>query len=252
MVLNNRILIYPIIALILVILTGSSFRNIDMNNDQTKSNPISVTETEKDRDAKVYETVKDRDGNVYETVTIGTQVWMAENLKTTKYRNGEPITNVLVNSSWATLTTGAYCWYNNDATANKSVYGALYNWFTVTDKRNIAPAGWHVPSNAEWNTLIKFLNGDSFAGGELKEALTSHWVSPNFGANNGSGFTALPGGYRKSDGVFTYVGYCGGWWTSTEYSKSVAWYRYLDYSSSSVGRTSSFKKCGFSVRCVKD
>jgi len=115
MVLNNRILIYPIIALILVILTGSSFRNIDMNNDQTKSNPISVTETEKDRDAKVYETVKDRDGNVYETVTIGTQVWMAENLKETKYRNGNDIPQQIDYDLWNALSTGAWCWFNNNS-----------------------------------------------------------------------------------------------------------------------------------------
>jgi uncharacterized protein (TIGR02145 family) len=138
-------------------------------------------------------TVTDIDGNIYHTVTIGTQVWMVENLKTTKYRNGDPIPNVTGNA-WAALTTGAYCWYNNDAATYKATYGALYNWYAVADSRNIAPTGWHVPTDAEWTTLTTFLGGESVAGGKLKETGTNHWTSPNTGATNETGFTALPGG----------------------------------------------------------
>ena len=224
-----------------VILTSSSSRNDVTINDQTNNDPTSTTGT-----------VKDIDGNVYKTVTIGTQVWMVENLKTTKYRNGDPIPHVLVNTTWAALTNGAYCWYNNDITANKATYGALYNWFTVIDKRHIAPSGWHVPTDGEWAILTTFLGGKSFAGGKLKETLTSHWSSPNTGATNNSGFTALPGGYRDKFGVFSMVGNIGGWWASTQYSKSVAWYRYVDYNSSIVYSCSSYKNSGFSVRCIKD
>ncbi|MCX6237285.1 MAG: fibrobacter succinogenes major paralogous domain-containing protein [Bacteroidia bacterium] len=233
---NIRFLIYPLFMLLFVILASSFSGNEIPGNDQTSATG----------------TVTDKDGNVYHAVTIGKQVWMAENLKTTQYRNGDPIPYVTVNTSWAALTTGAYCWYNNDATSNKATYGALYNWETVKDKRNIAPAGWHVPTDAEWTILTTFLGGKGLAGGKLKETLTSHWSAPNSDATNSSGFTALPGGYRKNDGAFGNVSYVGGWWSSTEYSKTVAWYRYVDYSSSYVYSCSSYKNSGFSVRCIKD
>ena len=139
-------------------------------------------------------TVVDIDGNVYNTVTIGTQVWMVENLKTTKYRNGDAIPNVTGNASWVALSTGAYCWYNNDAATYKATYGALYNWYAVGDSRNIAPSGWHVATDSEWTTLSTFLGGESIAGDKLKEIGTSHWLSPNTGATNSNGFTAFPGG----------------------------------------------------------
>jgi len=198
-------------------------------------------------------TVTDIDGNVYQTVTIGTQVWMAENLKTTKYRNGDPIPNVMDNAAWGALATGAYCWSNNDAAIYKAAYGALYNWYAVADSRNIAPIGWHVPADTEWTTLTTFLGGESVAGGKLKEAGTAHWNSPNTGATNSSGFAARPGDYRYSNGTFGSIGHNGWWWSSPASDASNAWHRYLDYSYAAVGRGSNYsKQGGFSVRCVRD
>ena len=241
MKLNFRTLIYPLLMFLFVITTSSSFRNNISGSDQPVCNAASETGT-----------VKDRDGNVYKTVTIGTQVWMAENLKTTKYRNGDPIPKVIANSSWTELNSGAYCWYNNDAAANKATYGALYNWFALNDNRGIAPIGWHIPTDQDWAALVSFLKGDGTAGGALKETLTSHWSEPNTGATNSSGFSALPGGYRTKDGTFKNVNVCGGWWVNKEYTKSVAWYRFVDNVSSSIHNFSTYKNCGFSIRCIKD
>lgn len=199
-------------------------------------------------------TVTDIDGNVYKTVTIGTQTWMAENLKVTKYRNGDPIPNITVNSTWAALTSGAYCWYNNSA-PNKTIYGALYNWYAVVDSRNLAPTGWHIPTDAEWTTLTTSLGGESVSGGKLKEAGTTHWISPNTGATNSSGFTALPGGFRvKDDRFFDGMGEYGLWWSNTEYPTETKYvlYRDMEFDEASVVRTNDFKYIGISVRCVKD
>ena len=138
-------------------------------------------------------TVTDIDGNVYHTVKIGTQVWMVENLKTTKYNDGTPIPLVTANSSWAILTTPGYCFYNNDANVNKATYGAMYNWYIVNTGK-LCPAGWHVPIDAEWTTLTNYLGSENAAGGKLKEFGISHWVTPNDGTTNSSGFTALPAG----------------------------------------------------------
>jgi len=196
-------------------------------------------------------TVTDIDGNVYQTVRIGNQWWMAENLKVTHYRNGEPIPNVTDNSSWYALLSGAYCDYNNDV-SNVATYGRLYNWYAVSDSRNIAPAGWHVPSDAEWQSLVDYLGGDAIAGGKLKEAGTTHWLSPNTGATNESGFTALPGGYRYSGGSFFNMGYYAYFWSSTENNSYTAWGRYLSCNYSQVGRNYFKEQVGFSVRCVRD
>lgn len=204
----------------------------------------------KDDDAKP-ETVTDIDGNVYGTVTIGTQVWMAENLKVTKYRNGDPVSNVTDAAQWSNLITGAYCSYNNDAT-NSKTYGHLYNWHAVMDTRNLAPAGWHIPTDEEWTTLIDFLGGDGEAGIKLKESGTTHWSSPNFGVTNEAKFTALPGGYRGYNGTFTGLSAYGNWWSTTEFVSNAAWWRGMSYSYGGVGKDVAFKVSGFSVRCVKD
>jgi len=203
--------------------------------------------------------VTDFDGNVYHTVTIGTQVWMVENLKTTTYRNGDPIQNVTGNTAWSALRIGAYCWYNNDATYKNTNYGALYNWYTVSDSRNMAPWGWHVPTDAEWTNLTTFL-GESVAGLKLRETGTAHWFDTNTYATNSSGFTALPGGQRDGFGLFDSgpfngLGTMDFWWSSTAYNATDAWARYVSYYSSSVGRDNgnNFNKVrGYSVRCVKD
>jgi uncharacterized protein (TIGR02145 family) len=201
---------------------------------------------------KTNTSITDIDGNVYNTVTIGTQTWMVENLKTTKYRNGDAIPNVTVDASWAALVTGAYCWYNNDAATYKATYGALYNWYAVTDSRNIAPTGWHVPTDAEWTTLTTFLGGESVAGGQLKETGTSHWISPNTGATNSTGFTAFSGGTRFSNGTFNAFGSLGYWWSSTKYVTGNARSRYMYYKDSSVYRPYYSMYYGFSVRCLRD
>lgn len=197
--------------------------------------------------------VMDIDGNHYKTVIIGTQQWMAENLKVTRYRNGDTIPNV-TDTTWLTLKSGAYCWYNNDTNdtaAYKSTYGALYNWYSVTDSRNLAPVGWHIPTDSEWSTLTAFLGGDSIAGGKLKETGTLHWYNPAAGATNETGFTARPGGCLSNSDLFLYLGDYGYWWSATTNSTSTAWFRGM-YFSNSVFRNKVSKTSGFSVRCLKD
>ena len=195
-------------------------------------------------------TVTDIDGNVYNTVTIGTQVWMKENLKVSKYRNGNVIPTNMDTAAWSTTSSGAYAIYNNDA-ANNMIYGKLYNWYAVADSRNLCPVGWHVPSDGEWTILENFLGGASIAGGKMK-AVSNLWLSPNTGATNESGFSGLPGGYRTSYGAYDLIGNLGLWWSSTEGSPTDAWYRDLVYVSGNSGRFGSDKQSGFSVRCLRD
>ena len=201
-------------------------------------------------------TVTDIDGNVYQTIIIGEQEWMMENLKVTHYRDGTAIPTGHSNSDWSNLSTGAYAVYNDDE-SNADTYGYLYNWYAVDDSRNIAPEGWHVPTDDEWQILVDYLGGSSVAGGKMKETGTEHWNSPNTGATNESGFTALPGGYRGS-GYYGGMGNYGGYfWSSTGYDSGYAWYRELSYDSSEVGRSYYYyyygsKRDGFSVRCVRD
>lgn len=197
------------------------------------------------------QTVTDIDGNVYSTVTIGTQVWMVENLKVTHYRNGDPIPNVADSTVWVGLATGAYSDYNNTP-GNSTTYGRIYNWHAVGDSRNIAPLGWHVPTDAEWTTLTTTLGGTGVAGGRLKEAGTTHWSSPNTGATNETGFAAIPGGSRADDGAFYSIGEFGTWLSSTQSDADFAWHRGMGYTSGSVSRGYGPKWYGFSVRCVRD
>jgi uncharacterized protein (TIGR02145 family) len=203
--------------------------------------------------APICDAVTDIDGNVYRTVTIGTQVWMAENLRVLHYRNGDPIPHVTDGNEWSDLTTGACCPYNNTIIMPLiATYGRLYNWYAVNDSRNIAPEGWHVPSDAEWQTLADYLGGDAVAGGKMKEAGTTHWDSPNTGATNESGLTVLPGGDRDYNGTYDGMGFLAYFWSSTEVDSGNAWYRYLHCEVSNFGRHSYDKPTGFSVRCVKD
>ncbi|MFA5818585.1 MAG: FISUMP domain-containing protein [Bacteroidales bacterium] len=194
-------------------------------------------------------TITDVDGNTYSTVTIGTQVWMDSNLKTTKFNDGTAIPLVTDNTTWSWTSTPGYCWYNN-AAANKNTYGALYNWYTVSTLI-LCPTGWHVPSDAEWTTLTTYLGGESLAGGELKETGTTHWLSPNTGATNASGFTAVPGGHRNNYGSFFYVGIGGYWWTSSGYG-SYSWSRSILNDKSNVNRSYYYRQGGSSVRCLRD
>jgi uncharacterized protein (TIGR02145 family) len=186
------------------------------------------------------------------SVTICTQVWMLKNLEVTTYRNGDPIPKVTDNTAWA-LNTGAYCYYNNDSATYAVTYGKLYNWYAVNDPRGLAPAGWHVPSDAEWTTLSTCLGGEPIAGGAMKETGTTHWTSPNTGATNSSGFTGLPGGDRNAYGTFSMVGSIVEWWSSTEAASTAdAWASGLYYLDGAVGRSNLNKRFGHSVRCLRD
>ena len=199
-----------------------------------------------------HDVLTDIDGNEYQAVQIGEQLWMSENLKVTKYRDGTAIPTGLSNSEWENTTSGAYAVYDNNET-HADTYGYLYNWYAVDDSRNIAPDGWHVPTDDEWTTLTDYLGGTSVAGGKMKETGTSHWNSPNTGATNESGFTAFPGGYRNDgDGNYGNIGSSGYFWSSSEIYSSLAWERLLNYNSSEVNRYYTNKEHGFSVRCVRD
>jgi len=194
--------------------------------------------------------IKDGDGNVYTSVTIGTQIWMKENLKTTKYNDGTSIPIVTDNTSWSNLTSPGYCWYENDEATYKNMYGGLYNWYTINTGK-LCPKSWHIPSNAEWITLTTYLGGESVAGGKLKETGTVHWSSPNAGATNETGFTALPGGSRYGIGLFGSIA-IGWWWSATEDNTTDALCWAMDYSNSLCAESIIYKKCGYSVRCIKD
>ncbi|GEM_PF-6095473 len=195
-------------------------------------------------------TVTDIDGNIYNTITIGNQVWMVENLRTTKFNDGESISNVKDQSEWAKLATPAYCWYQNDASQMK-VNGALYNWFAVNTGK-LAPQGWHVPTNIDWTTLTDYLGTESIAGGKLKEIGYTHWLKPNAGATNETGFTAIPAGQRNWGGVFSDLGSYADFWSSSKYDEKHAGRRTIDEISLHVQNGGGSFASGHSVRCIKD
>lgn len=195
----------------------------------------------------IYDSIYDSEGNKYRTIQIGTQTWTAENLRSTRLNDDTDIPFVPDNYQWAALTTPGYCWFNNDSVG----YGAIYNWYTVGTGK-ICPEGWHVPSDDEWTVLTDYLGGKSVAGGKLKEVGTSHWLNPNSGATNESGFTGLPTGYRNYSGGFNSISNYGFWWSSTEWSTTGAWYRDVYYGYTSVDRSNSSKKSGTTIRCLKD
>jgi uncharacterized protein (TIGR02145 family) len=231
----KQLSIYPFILIGLFILFANSCSNNNENN--SNSPPVS--------------SVKDIDGNVYHYTNIGTQVWMVENLKVTHYRNGDQILKVIADSLWQNLTKGSYIDFNN-AAENGITYGHLYNFYAVSDLRSICPAGWHVPTDHEWNVLINNLGGDSIAGRKLKEKGTIHWDGPNSGVTNVTGFTALPGGYRSDSGLFLNLRKMGYWWSSSPDDSSGGWIRIMNHIDNGVSRTNNFKTYGFSVRCIKD
>ncbi len=176
----------------------------------------------------------------YEMIKIGSQIWMLRNLDVDHYRNGDPIPEVKDPNDWLKLKTGAWCYFYNDSSFGIT-YGKLYNWYAVNDPRGLAPEGWHIPSDIEWTTLSSYLGGSSVAGGKLK---------------NESGFSALLGGYRHSDGIFDYIAYSGNWWSSTESGTMVLpyypWYRYIYSYNAEICRYKTYAGFGFSVRCIKD
>ncbi len=194
------------------------------------------------------------------SVNIGTQTWTTKNLDVATYSDGTVIPQVTDPTAWANLTTGAWCYYNNDP-ATGTTYGKLYNWYAVagihdtdpnTPNKKLAPTGYHIPSDVEWTTLITYLGGESVAGGKMKFTGTSLWFSPNTEATNSSGFTGLPGGYRYFYGSFLNLGFYGYWWSSSERDTTYAWNRALDYYNGSATRNYHSKKIGFSVRCLRD
>jgi uncharacterized protein (TIGR02145 family) len=194
-----------------------------------------------------YGSVTDIDNNVYKTILIGTQTWMAENLKTTRFNDGTDISFTPDATKWLALTVPGYCWYNNDSI----VYGGLYNW-QAASKSTICPAGWHVPTDEEWTILSNYVGGENVAGDKLKETGTTHWSATTSNISNEAGFTALPGGYRFAEGAYGNIRRYGFWWSSTESSTTQAFCMNIISTDSNFNLTSSTKNSGFSVRCLKD
>ncbi|MHC1775519.1 MAG: FISUMP domain-containing protein [Lentimicrobium sp.] len=192
----------------------------------------------------------DIDSNSYTTLILGSQEWMAANLKSTRYANGDVIPIVTANTEWSSLETGACCWYNND-NQYEDPYGKLYNWHAVNDTRNLCPDGWHIPTDADWTVLINYLGGENVADGKMKEAGFAHWNAPNSEADNSSGFTGLPGGSRYKTGTFSYMNSYGYWWSSNEKDACTAWCRSLGYNYEAIVRISQYKKNGISIRCLR-
>lgn len=199
-----------------------------------------------------YDSITDIDGNVYKTITIGTQTWMAENLRTTKLNDGTPIPLVTSPSEWSASTIPGYCNYNNtEDTCITKVYGRLYNWYAVNTGM-LAPTGWHVPSQSDWVTLIAFIGGADLAAYQLKEVGARHWSTCSGSELNSTGFTALPGGYRLTNGSYLNINNYGWWWSTTERYDGLAWFVMLQYNQNPIFADYTTKNFGFSVRCVKD
>ncbi len=213
----------------------------------------------------IYGSMTDQDGNTYKTIVIGTQEWMAENLKASHYRNGDliPVESGL---NWWNLTTGALTWYYSDSTSNHCPYGKLYNGYATVDVRNLCPSGWHVPSDSEWNILVMQIDPaadttiqgqgqqSAIAGGKMKSTGMQYWTLPNSTSDNSSGFSGLPGGYRVPVGDYFEIGEEGIWWSSAEgvlIGPNLLWSRSLDYSSY-INKQAYSKNLGFSVRCIRD
>jgi uncharacterized protein (TIGR02145 family) len=199
--------------------------------------------------------IKDIDSNYYNTVTIGSQIWIKENLRTTSYNDGSAIPFISYNSNWSTLTTPGYCYYR-DSVSNKKIYGNLYNWYSIypgtNGGKNVCPTGWHVSNNDEWITLITNLGGEGIAGGKLKEAGTEHWLPPNFGGTNESGFSGLAAGYRGYYGEYSSIKSLGSWWSISEADPTNAWYHLIHYDKGAIYHAYYYKYAGNSVRCIKD
>jgi len=249
---NNRNLIYPLLVVGFILIFTCSCENGEDEDNNT-------------------ETVTDIDGNVYRTVTIGTQVWMAENLKTTKYSNGDPIeTTIPAPLDISHQVSPKYQWSYEGNESNVATYGRLYTWYAITDSRNICPSGWHVATNADWGTLINYLiaNGYNFDGkkaennfGKAMAAKTNWAPSTTEGTvgntdyptkRNKSGFSGLPGGYRGPYGTFTGLGYSAFWWSCDEYDSDEAGVYGLGNDGRGLGVGTYGKHWGASVRCVKD
>ncbi len=199
--------------------------------------------------------INDVDGNTYKTVYLGTQQWMAENLKTIKFNDGTFIKFIIDGSEWQNNNTGAYSFYDNDD-SNIFTNGLLYNWYAISPtsngNKNVCPSGWHVPTDNEWTILTDYLGGENIAGGKMKEIGTINWNSPNTDATNTSNFTGIPSGCRNTNGNFYHIKNNAYWWSSTSSSTTNAWYRNLFNINGSANRANVSKADGFSIRCLKD
>jgi len=250
----KRVVILIIYTLAYLLSFAQDANHISDYNVDTK---IYIVELKQQTEASEYNLISnnlsnliDNEGNSYIVVKIGNQFWMAENLKSTKFNDGTKIPLVSDYKVWCSLFSPGYCWYFNDEGNYKTDYGALYNWYTVnTDK--LCPLGWHVPRAEEWMILLDNV-GKKEGGGKLKKIGNQYWMSPNKGATNATGFTALPGGSRGSLGSFFDEGLRGYWWSSTELDEANAWHSVMGYSSNEATGNSDHKKSGLSVRCVKD
>ena len=198
-------------------------------------------------DNLTYGSISDKDGNKYKTVQVGTQTWMAENLKTTRFNDNTIVPLVTNTNDWDNLTGPGLSWYNQDSVA----YGGLYNWYAVNTGK-LCPTGWHVPSEDEWNTLSNFLGGDTISGGKIKEFGTHHWLSPNTDATNESGLSALASGFRTSAGGFNNIRRACYFWSSDEFNSVDGYYRFILYNYGETSPSNADKRSGFSVRCIKD
>ncbi|MFH1050439.1 MAG: fibrobacter succinogenes major paralogous domain-containing protein [bacterium] len=225
---KNKILLFIILF---------AFNNCTVENDN-----INVSDCDKCKEL------------IGDEVKIGNQIWMTKNLDVDLYRNGDTIRHCITTTEWQDASTkkeGAWCYYNNDS-INNEIYGKLYNWYAVMDTRGLAPMGWHVPSDVEWEQLVNFLGGSSVAGGKLKETGFIYWKNPNTGATNELCFNARAGGNCGPIFEFGNMGYFSDWWSTTIDSADIIWYRYLSHDSTTVSRISRRADHGFSVRCVKD
>ncbi len=246
----NKTLLRQISIIALIAIT---FNSCEKDNENRINNTNDKT-TAVFNPNLTYGTMTDQDGNIYKTIHINGQTWMAENLRTTKYRNGDAIPQITDNTTWASLTTGAFCNYKNTENIDTiASYGRLYNWFSISDSRKLAPLGWHVATNTDWHLLINLLNGDGIAGTKLKEISNLHWYRTNKNATNESGLTILPSGLRDpSIGNFCCMGSKGILWSSTQADDSYAWIISVDNYSNNCNRISNHMKYGYAIRCVKD
>ncbi|WP_430814635.1 fibrobacter succinogenes major paralogous domain-containing protein [Carboxylicivirga sp. RSCT41] len=223
----------------------------DKNNDPPPDNELNGRTTAIFNPDKKYGTVTDIEGNVYKTIVIGKQTWMAENLRVTRFRNGDAIPNITDNDKWSIQAVAAYCNYNNTEDLDTiATYGRLYNWYAAADSRNIAPKGWRVATPDDWNILIDYLGGETIAGGKLKEAGNEHWESPNE-ADNSSGFTAQPGGFRFNDEDIKGIALYGYWWSTGQNGSSAARLQLFSWSQE-VYKEMRSMNTGYSIRCIKE
>jgi uncharacterized protein (TIGR02145 family) len=243
---NKNLLKFSVLIVLLVILFSYCGKEDDLSwGDRTNGKTTAVFNS-----SLIYSILTDQDGNEYRAITVGTQTWMAENLRTTRYNDGTSIPNVTSKSEWLNIDTGAYCNYNNTSrTDTIATFGRLYNWHTVNSNK-LCPSGWHVPTDEEWYILSDYLGGESVAGNKLKETDTIHWSNYILGTNE-TGFTALPGGARDYAGHFYANGYIGFWWSATESDSNYSWARSIDYNVE-LFRGKYNKGNGLSVRCLRD